>query len=78
MYAPILIGHSTTLKEKYDAIKTDKKGYILQHIKYEHQQWAACVNLEMVNFLLGQQSGYTKFPCFYGFQNWQINIQKVK
>ena len=40
MYAPILIGHSATLKEKYDAIKTDKKGYILQHIKYEHQQWA--------------------------------------
>ena len=33
MYAPIPIGHSTTLKEKYDAIKT-----VLQYIKYEHHQ----------------------------------------
>ena len=23
-----------------------------------------CVDLKMVNFLLGQQSGYTKHPCF--------------
>ena len=33
MYAPIPIGHSTTLKEIYDAIKT-----VLQHIKYEHKK----------------------------------------
>ena len=59
MYAPIPIGHSITLKEKYDAIKT-----VLQHIKYEHHQWVICVDLKMVNFLLGQQNGYTKFPCF--------------
>ena len=59
MYVPIPIGHSITLKDKYDAIKT-----VLQHIKYEHHQWVICVNLKMVNFFLGQQSGYTKFPCF--------------
>ena len=47
MYAPIPIGHSTTLKEKYDAIKT-----VLQHIKYEHHQWVICVDLKMVKFLL--------------------------
>ena len=23
-----------------------------------------CVDLKMINFLLGQQSGYTKYPCF--------------
>ena len=23
-----------------------------------------CVDLKMVNFLVGQQSGYTKYPCF--------------
>ena len=33
MHAPIPIGYSTTLKEKYDAIK-----------KYEHRQWVICVD----------------------------------
>ena len=47
-YAPIPIVHSTSLKENHDAIKT-----ILQHIKYEHHQWVICVDLKMVNFLLG-------------------------
>ena len=44
MYAPIPIGYSTALKEKYDAIKT-----VLQHIKHEHHQWVICVDLKMVN-----------------------------
>ena len=51
MYAPTPIGHSTTLKEKYDAIKT-----LLQHIKYEHHQMVTCVDLKMVHFLLGHFS----------------------
>ena len=42
------IGHSTTLKEKYDAIKS-----VLQHIKYNDHQWVICVDLKLVN-LLGQ------------------------
>ena len=82
MYAPIQIGHSTILKEKHDAIKT-----VLQHIKYDHHQWLICVNLKMVNFLLGQQSGYTKFPCFlcywvsrdkshyWKIKNWPVREQ---
>ena len=58
MYVPIPVGHSTTLKEKYDPIKT-----ALQHIKYKHHQWVIYVDLKMVTFLLGQQSAYAKFPC---------------
>ena len=58
-YASIPIGHSTTLKEKYDAIKT-----VLQYVNYDDHQWVICVDLKMVNFLLGQQGGYTKYPCF--------------
>ena len=27
-------------------------------------KWIICVNLKLVKFRLGQQSGYTKFPCF--------------
>ena len=75
MYVPIPIGHSTTLKEKYDAIKT-----VLQHIKYEHHQWVICVDLKMENFLLGQQSGYTKFPCFlFYWHSWnKANHWKIK
>ena len=59
IYGSIPIGHSTTLKEKYDAIKN-----VIQHINYDDHQWVICVDLKMVNFLLGQQSGYTKYPCF--------------
>ena len=72
MYAPIPIRHSTTLKEKYDAIKT-----VLQ---YEIHQWIICVGLKKVNFLLGQQSGYTKFPCFlcYDESMDKANHWKIK
>ena len=59
VYGSIPIGHSTTLKEKYDAIRS-----VLQHIKYNDQQWLICVDLKMMNFLLGQWSGYTKYPFF--------------
>ena len=75
MYVPIPIGHSTTLKEKYDAIKT-----VLQHIKYECHQCVICVDLKVVNFLLGQQSGYTKFPCFLCYwDSWdKANRWRIK
>lgn len=58
-FASIPLAHSTTLKEKYEAVK-----YVLDKIQYEQHQWLICVDLKMVNFLLGQQSGYTKYPCF--------------
>ena len=58
-YASIPIGHSTTLKEKYGPVKQ-----VLECIKYSQQNWKIYVDLKMLNFLLGQQSGYTKHPCF--------------
>ena len=58
-YASIPIGHSTLLKEKYNNIKR-----VLEKLNYCDHQWLICVDLKMVNFLLGQQSGYTKYPCF--------------
>ena len=58
-YASIPIGHSTTLKEKYEPVKQ-----VLECIKYNQHNWKICVDLKMVNFLLAQQSGYTKHPCF--------------
>ena len=58
-YAPLPIGHSTKLMEAYSNIKT-----VLQKLDYDSHQWLICVDLKMVNFLLGQQSGFTKYPCF--------------
>jgi len=58
-YSSIPIAHSTTLKEQYENVKL-----VLQKIRYHEHQWSICVDLKMVNFLLGQQSGYTKYPCF--------------
>ena len=58
-YGSIPIAHSTTLKEEYTNISK-----VMEKIKYQDHNWVICVDLKMVNFLLGQQGGYTKFPCF--------------
>ena len=33
-------------------------------LKYHEHNWIICVDLKMVKFLLGQQKGFSKFPCF--------------
>ena len=58
-YGSIPIGHSVLLSENYESIKM-----VLNLIKYIDHKWIICVDLKMVNFLLGQQGGYTKYPCF--------------
>ena len=58
-YASIPIGHSTSMKDKSDSTKL-----ILEKLVYLEHQWKMCVDLTMVNFLLGQQSDYTKYSCF--------------
>lgn len=59
LYSAIPIGHSVHLKEQYEHINT-----VLNLLKYNEHKWIICVDLKMVNFLLGQQGGYTKYPCF--------------
>ena len=58
-YAAIPIAHSVHAKETYQSVQR-----ILQLISYEQHGWIVCVDLKMVCFLLGQQLGYTKYPCF--------------
>ena len=58
-YAPLPIGYSTKMKEEYNSIKV-----VLNKLAFNEHKWVICVDLKMVNFLLGQQSGYTKYPCF--------------
>ena len=55
----IPIAHSVHAKESYGEIKT-----VLSLLDYDQHGWVICVDLKMVNFLLGQQAGYTKYPCF--------------
>ena len=59
MYASRPIGHSTKPKEDYIKIET-----VLQKLDNVSHQWLICVDLKMVNFLFGQQCGYTKYLCF--------------
>ncbi|KAI6651782.1 hypothetical protein LOD99_5029 [Oopsacas minuta] len=61
-YASIPIGHSTSMKEVYESIKL-----VLEKLKYHVHQWVICVDLKMVNFLLGQQSGYTNTHASFVF-----------
>ena len=53
------IGHSTKMREKQETI-----AFVLEKLSYYDHQWKICVDLKMVNLLLGQQGGYTKYPCF--------------
>ena len=48
-----------TLKESYDTM-----ALVLKKIKYAYHNWMICRDLRMICILLGQQSGYSKFPCF--------------
>ena len=59
IYASVPIGHSVALKESYSTVKM-----VLQKLCNEEHKWLICVDLKMVNFLLGQQGGYVKYLCF--------------
>ena len=58
-YASIPIAHSTNMKENYETIAS-----VMQKIKFDEHKWVICVDFKVVNFLLGQQGGFTKYPCF--------------
>ena len=59
MYGTIPTAHSVLAKETYEGTKV-----VLELISYTEHQWIICVDLKMVCLLLGQQSGYRKYPCF--------------
>ena len=58
-YGAVLIGRSTVLKEQQQDIRT-----VMNLLKYHEHNWIICVGLKMVSLLLGQQKGYTNYPCF--------------
>lgn len=58
-YAPIPIAHSVTLKEEYKNIEI-----VLNKIKCKEYNWLICGDLKILTMILGQQSGFVKYPCF--------------
>lgn len=58
-YASIPVAHSVHLKETYENLAN-----VLVKINYSEHNWFICGDLKIITLLLGQQSGYTKFPCF--------------
>lgn len=58
-YAAIPIAHSTIMDESYLNMES-----LLSKIKYCDHDWEICTDFKVVTILLGQQSGFTKFPCF--------------
>jgi hypothetical protein len=58
-YASVPLGHSVFLKESYENL-----ALILTNLKYKEHGWTICGDLKVISMLLGQQAGYTKYPCF--------------
>lgn len=58
-YASLPVGHSVHLVESYENL-----ALILEKIDYQNHKWVVCGDLKVLSLLLGQQRGYTKFPCF--------------
>ena len=65
-YGAVPVGHSTVLQEQQDDIRT-----VIDLFKYHEHGWIICVDLKMVSFLLSQQKGYSKLPCFFCMWNSQ-------
>jgi len=59
VYAPIPVAHSTVMQEKYENMRI-----LLEKIDYETHKWQICGDFKILTILLGQQSGFTKFPCY--------------
>ncbi|KAI6648986.1 hypothetical protein LOD99_6869 [Oopsacas minuta] len=57
--ACIPVAHSFQLKETYDTMKV-----FLDALNYTKHRWLICGDLKVISLLLGQQGGYTKYPCF--------------
>ena len=58
-FACVPIEHSVIVKEHYLNVKM-----VLQKLRYSEHNWAICVDFKVVNFLSGQQGGYTKHTYF--------------
>jgi len=47
------------MKESYETMKL-----LLLKLQYSVHAWKIFVDVKVLNLLTGQQSGFTKYPCF--------------
>lgn len=73
VYAPIPVAHSTELKEDYSNLKL-----LLEKINYSTHEWKLCGDLKVLGILLGQQSGFTKTPCYLCLWDSRNRIKHYK
>ena len=59
VHGAVPVGHSVHLREEHNDIKM-----VIDLLRYHEHNWIICVDLNMVNFLLGQQHGFMKVPCY--------------
>ncbi|GBN57729.1 hypothetical protein AVEN_58151-1 [Araneus ventricosus] len=57
-FASLPFGHSLHL-ENYNDLSM-----ILEKINYQENRWIVCGDFKRLIMFLGQQAGYTKYPCF--------------
>jgi len=58
-FAAVPVAHSTVMKEQYPNISI-----VLEKLQYSKHRWQICGDLKILSMILGQQSGFTKYPCY--------------
>lgn len=56
--ASVPIAHPVMLNENYRNLD-----FVLKNFNYNSHNWQLCGDLKIITILLGQQGGFTKFPC---------------
>ena len=59
IYAPLPLAHSVILDEDYKNCE-----FLLTKLQYDEHNWQLCGDLKILTIILGQQTGFTKYPCF--------------
>ena len=59
-YPSLPPAHSVYLKETYENVKT-----VLNVLKYDQYNWEVIGDFEVIDFLMGMQEGFTKYPCYH-------------
>ena len=55
---------STTSLLSADVRTNENTKSLLLHLNYSLHEWLICGDIKVISILLGQQAGYTKYPCF--------------
>ena len=63
-------GHLVFIKEQYLNVKM-----VMNKLCCSEHNWAICVDIKIINFLLGQQGGYTKNSSFFCYWDSRATIQ---